>query len=157
MVNSPSLWYSKTISIEVIIMYLIPKTYKEVIYYILVPLFIVLMIFGFILFLTNRKKDKNNDVEYTYKVNYWSSVIGIIFGAMLFAVSIGFCVLFIQRLHLYELADKFSVLVVFLFIFPFIPLAFLIYFIIKFINTLRLKFKMNYHKTSLSTTPVSRE
>ncbi len=138
-------------------MYLIPKTYKEVIYYILVPLFIALMIFGFILFLTNRKKNKNNDLEYTYKVNYWSSVIGIIFGAMLLAVSIGFCVLFIQRLNLYGLADKFQVLIVFLFIFPFIPFAFLIYFIIKFINTIRLKLTNNHHKTSLSTTPVSKE
>lgn len=118
---------------------IVPNVYKEVIYYVLIPVFIIILIFGIAIIVVAQKDKKQVDLNRRFKMNYWSSVVGIIFGAVLLTLSLGFSIAFIEKIYTYHLAQTYPWVLVLLCIFPLIPLGFLIYCIVKLIRTLKHK------------------
>lgn len=118
---------------------IVPKIYSEIIYYVLIPTFIVVFVFGLAILITAYKDREKVDFNRRYKMNYWGSVIGIIFGAILLTVSVGFSIAFIEKIYLNQLQQTYPVVLAILYVFPFVPLGFLIYCIVKLIQTLNHK------------------
>ncbi len=116
---------------------IVPKVYDEVINYVLIPIFIVIFIFGLIIIFASHKDRKDRDPRRQFKVNYWGAIIGIIFGALLLTVSIGFSVAFIEKMYNHHLINTYPWILALLSIFPLIPLGFLIYCIVKFVKLLK--------------------
>lgn len=112
---------------------LVETVYKEVILYVLVPLFLVLCLFGIVMFLRSRVGTHETDRQKRYRANFWSAVIGVIFGAVLEALALGFSVAFIEKITLFGLEETYDFFLKLLHIFPFVPLIFLIYACVKFV------------------------
>jgi len=115
----------------------IKSYYEEIVWFVLIPLFIVLIVFGLALIITSRKKNKQNEGLYNYRANFWSSMIGILFGASLLAVSIGFSYTFIKTIYLNHLEANYPFVLILLYVFPLVPFGFLIYFIVHLMKTLK--------------------
>lgn len=116
---------------------LIPTFYEEIVYYVLIPIFVIILLFGlFILFYT-RNNNIKIDSEARFKVNYWSAIVGIILGAILLTVSLGYSVALVQKLYNYGMATNYSFLLVILYIFPFVPLIFVILCIVRLLHVLK--------------------
>lgn len=118
---------------------IVPNIYKEVIYYVLIPIFIVILVFGIAIIVVAQKDRIKEDIERRFRLNYWSSVVGIIFGALLLTVSLGFSVAFIEKIHAYHLTQSYPWVLVLLYVFPIVPFCFLIYCIVKLIKVLNNK------------------
>lgn len=109
------------------------QVYKEVILYVLIPLFLVLCLFAIIMFVGSRLGKNETDRQKRYRANFWSAVIGIIFGAILEALALGFSVAFIEKITSFGLEETYELFLKLLYVFPFIPLLFLIYVCVKFV------------------------
>jgi len=120
----------------------IQKYYEELIWFVLIPLLIVLIVFGLFLFFS-RKKENKDILEYNYKANFFSSLIAVFFGAILFSVSLGFSITFINAVYLNKLESVYPFMIILLYIFPVIPFAFLIYFVVHFIKVIKSQEKEN--------------
>ncbi len=116
---------------------LVPKVYTEVIYYVLIPMFLVLVLFGAILIVMAYKEKKGIDVRRRFKVNYWASIAGIIFGAVLFSVALGFACAMIQKLYVHELVNSYLLLVIALCVLPIICFVVMLFCIIRLIRLLK--------------------
>ncbi len=112
---------------------LVETVYKEVILYVLVPLFLVLCLFGIVMFVRSRVGKNETDRQKQYRSNFWSAVIGVIFGAILEALALGFSVAFIEKITLLGLEGNYEFFLGMLHVFPFVPLLFLIYACVKFV------------------------
>lgn len=115
---------------------IVPKIYTEVIYYVLIPIFIVILVFGIAMIVVALKDKKEVDLNRRFKMNYWSSIVGIIFGAILLTVSLGFSIAFLEKIYSNQLQDTYPLLLGLLYVFPVVPLGFLIFCIVKFIKVL---------------------
>lgn len=115
---------------------IVPKIYTEVIYYVLIPVFIVILIFGLAMIYVAIKDKKEVDLNRRFKMNYWSSIAGIIFGAILLTVSLGFSIAFLEKIYTNQLQDAYPLLVGLLYVFPIVPLGFLIFCVVKFVKVL---------------------
>lgn len=116
---------------------LIPKFYTEVVYYVLLPIFVIILLFGIFILVVSRKDSLKKDLETRFKLNYWSSIMGIILGSILLTVSIGYSVALIQKIYVYELTNVYPVVLAILYIFPIVPLVFVIFCIVRFIKVLK--------------------
>lgn len=108
---------------------MIRNSYTEILYYLLIPLAIALAVFGIFLLVSSKKKGTK---EHTYRVNFWSSFLGVFFGALLFSIALAFSVVFIRRIYELGLVGTYKIVLGVLYVFPIIPLAFLVYFIYHF-------------------------
>ncbi len=115
---------------------IVPKIYTEVIYYVLIPVFIVILVFGLAMIYVAIKDKKEVDLNRRFKMNYWSSIAGIIFGAILLTVSLGFSIAFLEKIYTNQLQDAYPLLVGLLYVFPIVPLGFLIFCVVKFVKVL---------------------
>lgn len=120
---------------------IVPAIYKEVIFYVLIPIFVVLIMFAFILLCTSRKRDEIGQANYNYKVDYWSGALGVILGSSLTSLAIGFSTCFIIKIYKYDLANRYMIILVMLYILPVITIGFLIYFINMYVKVLKKKAK----------------
>ncbi len=111
----------------------------EVIYMVLIPLFVTLIFYGlFVFFYSIRMKDKDQRRK-NYVISFWSSVIGILFGAVLLSVSIGFVMALVRRVNTLGLVVSNQIFYTLFCCFPVIPFIFLLSFIRKFLKTLKYK------------------
>ncbi len=110
------------------------RVYSEVIYYVLIPLFLVLALFGLIMFISSRVHKDETDRDKIYHANFWSAVIGIIFGAIIESLALGFTIAFIQKMKTAQLVDTYQLFCILLYILPVIPFIFLLYIIVRFIR-----------------------
>ncbi len=109
---------------------------EKIIWYVLIPLLIVMIVFCLFTLFYNLKNSKKYPNKTNYVVNYWSNVVGIIFGAILLAVSIGFSTAFTQTVReLHVIADN-RFFYHFFMVFPIIPFLFLIISVVKFVSNL---------------------
>ena len=113
---------------------------QKVIWYVIVPLIVIMLLFSIGVFFYNLKNHDKKPNETNYWINFWTSILFIIFGAILLAVSIGFCVAMIKNMYDYKIVkDQKFFYYLFLF-FPLVPLSFLAVSISKFIHNLSLKY-----------------
>ena len=104
---------------------------------VLIPLFVTLILYGaFVLIYSAKMRNQNQKVK-NYVISFWSSVIGILFGAVLFSVSIGFVMALVKKVEVQGLVVNNQTLYTLFCCFPVIPLVFLMSFIWKFLKTLR--------------------
>ncbi len=114
---------------------------SEVIYLVLIPLFVTLVFYGlFVFFYSMKVQDKSRK---SYVISFWSNVIGILFGAVLLSVSIGFVIALIRRVEVEGLVVNNQILYTLFCFFPIIPFLFLCNFIRKFIQILHKKGKID--------------
>ncbi len=116
---------------------LVPKIYDEVIYYVLIPIFLVLILFGVVLIVVTYKEKKGIDLKRRFRINYWADIVGIIFGALLFSVALGFACAMIQKLYVHQLLSSYWLLSIALGILPIICFTVMLLCIIRLIRLLR--------------------
>lgn len=109
-------------------------------WYIIIPLLVIMLIFSCFIFIYNLKNKEKRPNRTTYVINFWSDVFGIIFGAMLLSVSIGFSCAFIQTVRDLNAISTNTFFYYFFMFFPVIPLIFLIIFIVKFVMNLNKRY-----------------
>ncbi len=116
---------------------------EEVIYMVLIPLFVTLILYGFFVFFYSlHMKDKDQQRK-NYVISFWSSVIGVLFGAILLSVSIGFVIALIKRVNTQGLVVNNQFLYTLFCCFPVVPFIFLIIFIRRFLKTLKQKSRLD--------------
>ncbi len=109
---------------------------EKLIWYIVVPLLVLMIIFSCFCLIYNLKNKDKYPNKTNYVVNYWSAVLGIIFGAILLAVSLGFSAAFIQTVRDLNAIAQNRFFYYFFMFFPIIPCTFLVIFIMKFVTNL---------------------
>lgn len=112
----------------------------NIIWFVLVPLLIVLVVYFIFINLYSASHEKKYPNRTNYIRNYWSSLIGIIFGSVLFAVSIGFALAFTQTVRNLNAIEQNKFFYYFFMVFPIIPFIFLITFIKRFITNLNKRY-----------------
>ena len=116
---------------------------RVLLFYIIIPLLIILVLF-FIGTKIYEHRNKDIDLNRTnFVINYWSNVMGIIFTAILFSVSIGFSLAFTENVRALNAIEENIFFYYFFMVFPLFPLFFLIFYIVKFINNIRRKEKLD--------------
>lgn len=115
---------------------------REVVYMVLIPLFVTLVLYGLFVFFYSMKMRNKNQREKNYVISFWSSVIGIVFGAVLLSVSIGFVIAFVKRVEAEGLVVNNQLIYTLFCCFPVIPFLFLISFIYRFLKNLKEKAKI---------------
>lgn len=109
---------------------------EQIIWYVLVPLTVALLIFTLFSYFYNLAHYKKRPNHTNYVINFWSSVLGIIFGAMLLAAALGFSLAFIQNVQELNLVAEKQFFYYFFMVFPIIPFIFLIVSIRRFLLNL---------------------
>ena len=120
----------------------------KVLWYVLVPLIVVLLCFYLFIFIYDRKT-KKKDAYHNYVINYIGNVISIIFGAAFLGVTIGFSCAFIQTLMDYGMVQENQFLYYLVLFFPILPLIFFLFFIGKFIKNLKRKEELDRKEQEL--------
>ena len=110
---------------------------NEVIYMVLIPLLVTLVVYGLFVFIYSAKMRNKDQREKNYVISFWSSVIGILFGAVLLSVSLGFIMALVKRVEVQGLIVSNQTLYTLFCCFPIIPFIFLLAFIWKFLKTLK--------------------
>ncbi len=116
------------------------KTLTNVIWFVLIPLLIILIVYFIFINLYRADHEAKYPNRTNYVRNYWSSLIGVIFGAILFAMSLGFALAFIQTVRNLGAIEQNKFFYYFFMVFPIIPFLFLIVFMKKFISNLNKKY-----------------
>lgn len=121
---------------------------EKVLWYVLVPLIVVLLCFYLFIFIYDRKT-KKKDAYHNYVINYIGNVISIIFGAAFLGVTIGFSCAFIQTLTDYGMVQENQFLYYLVLFFSILPLIFFLFFIGKFIKNLKRKEELDRKEQEL--------
>ena len=109
---------------------------KEVWYYVVFPIFGILIFYLIFNLFYSRKK---GTYYYNYVVDFVYSSLGIVFCGLLFCLLLGYSIATLQILSVNNLIKVYSLLTVILVILPIIPAGFLIYVISVFCKNLKRK------------------
>lgn len=113
------------------------KNLKIILFYIIIPLTILLLIFFLGTKIYERLR-KDKDVNRTnYVINYWTSFVGVFIASVLLSVSIGYGVAFTNLVRDYNAINENVFFYYFFMVFPIIPFVFLIIYIRKFLRNLK--------------------
>lgn len=113
---------------------------KEVWYYVIIPIGIILLFYIMFSIFYKKKKDS---YYYNYIVDYVYSTCGIIFCSLLFCLLFGYSIATIQILVVNNLLNKYLFLVIVISILPLIPSIFLVYIIRIYLRNLKRKDKLD--------------
>ncbi len=113
---------------------------KEVWYYVIIPIIILLLFYGIFTLIYNRKK---GTYYYDYVVDYVYSSCGIIFCGLLFCLLFGYAIATFHILIVNNLLNQYILLAIIIAILPLIPSCFLVYIIKIYINNLKRKEKLD--------------
>lgn len=112
----------------------------EVIYYVLIPMFVILLVY--LIFALVYKKKKGT-YYYNYVVDYVYSTLGIIFCGLLFCLLFGYSIATIQLLIVNKIISRYILFVIILVILPIVPSFFLVYVIRVYIKNLKRKSRLD--------------
>ena len=118
---------------------ILSENLQKVIWYVIVPFVIIMLLFSIGVFFYNLKNHDEKPNETNYWINFWMGVLFILFGSILLAVSIGFCVAMIKNMYDYKIVNEQKFFYYLFLFFPLVPLSFLAVSISKFIHNLSLK------------------
>ena len=119
------------------------ENFRILLYYVIITLLIIIILFFMGTKIYAYFNKKKNEDRTNFVINYWSNVMGIILTAILLSVSIGFALAFTQNVRELNAIEENKVLYYFFMVFPAFPLAFLIYYISKFIINIKKKEKLD--------------
>ena len=106
----------------------------KVLWYVIIPLIAITIIFSLAVFFYNLENQNDKPNRTNYRINYWSSILGIFFGAVLLGVTLGFSLALLQRTT--EVMNEVPIYIYLFFALPFLFLIFIIIYIKKFISNL---------------------
>lgn len=113
---------------------------KEVFYYVVLPIFAILIAYFIFTIIYKRKK---GTYYYDYVVDYVYSSLGILFCSLLLCLLLGYAIATIQVLYMTNTLSSSIFLAFIIAIIPIIPASFLIYIIIIYIRNLKRKEKLD--------------
>lgn len=113
---------------------------KEVWYYVVVPILVILLAYLIFSLLYRKKK---GTYYYDYVVDYVYSTLGIIFCSLLLCMLLGYSIATIQILLTTGIIKQQLILTIIIAILPLIPIGFLIYILKIYIKNLKRKEKLD--------------
>ncbi|MBR3661583.1 MAG: hypothetical protein IKN63_06795 [Bacilli bacterium] len=113
---------------------------KEVIYYVVIPMILILVAYSIFSLVYRKKKGTK---YYNYIVDYVYSTLGIIFCGQLFCLLFGYSIATMQILIVNRILNDYILLAVILVILPIIPTFFLVYVTIIYLKNLKRKEKID--------------
>lgn len=127
---------------------------KEIIYYVVIPMVLILIAY-FVFYLVYRKKKGTK--YYNYVVNFVYSTLGIVFCGLLFCLLAGYSISTIQLLIVNRIIGNYKLLAVILSILPFVPAFFLIHIIRIYLKNLKLKEKIDKGEMEIKVDNTKKE
>lgn len=106
---------------------------KNMIHYILIPIFVLIIVTLILTFIYSKKCKDHNDYKYQYKMNILVIVFSLLLISLFFAILLAYAGALRNYMRLYDFTSTICKLVL---ISPIIPFIFLIYLLIKLVKTI---------------------
>ena len=129
---------------------------KGIVKYVLIPVIIVIVIAGLLLFIYSKKHKDHDTPQYNFVMDFWSSLIGIIVTGAILAIAVGFSFAMTEKMQEYGLVEEKKMLYYLLKYFIILPFVFVVCYIVKFLKTIYYK-PQKKKKADVSSLPVTEQ